>query len=269
LNRYLEQLRARYQDEHPEVVRAKLDLEAAVRQEAKEAAAAQKRQTVQSATPAPKETLTPAEESRASVISPQLRMDLNRERERIAATRIQLELSKKEFETRMADRSRILALIAEYQGRLERLPVREQEMASITRDYENSKQNYRSLLDKKASALMAAAMERRQQSERFTLQDPARVPSKPIKPNRPVLIAVAALAGLILGVGVALALEFHKGQLLGEWELPAGITVLGRVPMISVKDTSKNRKGGNVSSRAAAALLIAVATVLTGVVAYV
>jgi hypothetical protein len=106
-------------------------------------------------------------------------------------------------------------------------------MAAITRDYENSKQNYRSLLDKKASAVMAAEMERRQQAERFTLQDPARVPTKPIKPKLPLLLAAVASVGIALGIGVALAIEFPKDHLLGEWELPRNVAVLGRVPVMA------------------------------------
>ena len=233
LRRQLAQLQARYQDEHPDVRRARQDLDAALKQEALEASLQAK------ATPAPSETsnrISASDEARAAVVSPQLRADLNRERERVAAIKIQLELAKKELQARNADRVRILRSIGEYQGRLERLPVREQEMASITRDYENSKQNYRSLMDKKASAVMAAEMEHQQQAERFTLQDPARVPTQPIKPNRLVLGAGAIAFGLFLGVACALGIELRRNRLLGEWELPAGVAVLGRVPMIALED---------------------------------
>ena len=66
----------------------------------------------------------------------------------------------------------ILKAIELYQARMEQLPVREQETAALTRDYEMSKTNYKSLLDKKLAAGMATDMEKRQQGERFTMLDP-------------------------------------------------------------------------------------------------
>lgn len=264
LRRQLEQLQARYQDEHPEVRRAKFELEAALKQEALETGAASQRRPAQTALAANSGTPAGAEDLGTASTPPQLRADLNRERERVAASRVQLELSKKELEARVADRRRILQSIAEYQRKLERLPVREQELASITRDYENSKQNYRSLMDKKASAVMAAEMERRQQSERFTLQDPARVPTKPIRPRRPLYYSGGVLAALVLGVMAALVLEFRRNQLLGEWELPPGVNILGRIPMIDSKDASNLRRSG-ATVVASTGMLVTILGVLANV----
>ena len=104
-------------------------------------------------------------------------------------------------------------------------------MAALTRDYETSKANYRSLLDKKISAEMASEMEHSQQSERFTIADPARVPAAPVKPKRPLLFGVGSLAGLALGLILGLALELKKNVFLGEWELPPDLAVLGRISL--------------------------------------
>src|ERR1035438_9617515 len=120
------------------------------------------------------------------------------------------------------------------EGKLSRLPVREQEMAMVTRDYEISKANYKSLLDKKLSAEMSTDMERRQKSERFTVIDPARVPEKPFKPNRPLFWSFGVAAGLLIGIALGGALELRHNVFLGEWELPAGVVVLGRLPYIDM-----------------------------------
>jgi uncharacterized protein involved in exopolysaccharide biosynthesis len=160
--------------------------------------------------------------------------ELSKERERVATTRTQLSSTAKELDARVADRQRILRSIADYQAKVERLPMREQELAAVTRDYEISKQNYKSLLDKKNSAGMASDMERRQQAEQFTVQDPARIPSAPIKPKRLVLNLGALGVGLVLGLVWALGIELKKNYFLGEWELPPNVKVLGRVPMIVI-----------------------------------
>jgi protein tyrosine kinase modulator len=248
LKERLEALRLRYQDEHPEIKRLKLELEAALKQEAKEAAAA-------AALPKAPPTVSTSKESIPvpvvaqggdPVVSAQMLAEWNRERERVATTRTQLAVAAKELGSRVAERERILRSITEYQGKLERLPMREQELAGVTRDYENSKQNYKSLLDKKTSAEMATEMERRQQSERFTLVDPARIPSKPIKPKRLVLNLGAVGGALALSLVLVLGIEFRKNCFLGEWELPATIPVLGRVPTIVIEmGTPVSSRGGS------------------------
>jgi hypothetical protein len=87
-------------------------------------------------------------------------------------------------------------------------------------------------------------MERRQQAERFTLQDPARTPTKPIKPKRMVLNSGAVFAGLALGLALALAMELKKNHFLGEWEMPSTVQVLGRVPIIVIGSPSDSARSG-------------------------
>jgi hypothetical protein len=125
------------------------------------------------------------------------------------------------------------------QARVGKLPLREQEMAQITRDYEISKANYRSLLDKKNAAEMATDMERRQKSERFTIIDPARAPEKPVQPNRPLLYTLASVLSLVLGLAVGFGREYRKGVLLGEWELPPDLNIIGRLPVIRIAAASE------------------------------
>jgi succinoglycan biosynthesis transport protein ExoP len=156
----------------------------------------------------------------------------DREAARIENLRTQILLADREIEQRNNERERVLKSIAQYQGRTEQLPVREQEMAALTRDYEMSKANYKSLLDKKLAAGMATDMENRQQAERFTMLDAARVPEKPVSPNRPLLEGIGCALSLALGLLFAVAKEIKKNAVLGEWELPEGLALLGRVPFI-------------------------------------
>jgi uncharacterized protein involved in exopolysaccharide biosynthesis len=153
-------------------------------------------------------------------------------RERVETLKTQIALADRELTTRDADRQQIRRMMAAYQARIEKLPLREQEMAGVTRDYEISKANYKSLLDKKLAAGMASDMEHRQQGERFTLLDPARVPEKPVRPNRPVFSIVGCLAALLLAFGIGFAREIKKNQILGEWEIVGDMPILGRVPFI-------------------------------------
>jgi len=156
------------------------------------------------------------------------------QRARVEDLRRQIALSEREIQQRNSEREGILRGIAQYQARIEQLPVREQEMAELTRDYEMSKDNYKSLLDKKLAAGMATNMERRQQGERFTMLDPPRLPEKPVSPKRPLLTAIGCALSLALALALPIAGEVKNNALLGEWELPPGLNVLGRVPFMEL-----------------------------------
>jgi len=93
--------------------------------------------------------------------------------------------------------------VAFYQRRIEETPRREQELILLTRDDELLKTNYQSLMDKKIQAQMAENLERKQQGEQFKILDPARIPEKPIRPDRNKILLIGAVIGLALGLGLA------------------------------------------------------------------
>lgn len=161
---------------------------------------------------------------------PVVRPELLSARERIATLHSQIGLTARRIETLQGQRQDLLSSIADCQHRIEQLPMVEQQMTALKRNYEESENHYNSLLQKELSASMATDMERSQDSERFTVVDPARVPQKPVKPKRLELAAVGSFAGLAIGLLLGFALEFRKQTFLGEWELPNDIPILGRVP---------------------------------------
>lgn len=221
----LQSARRRYFDDYPEVKRLTLELEQ-VRQ-AESRAPSTHRQPMQV------DQKAPSVVSRPAPVSPQLLADFTREKERVFNLKSQLEGIKRELEVRNNDRRRILGEIASHQTRVGKLPIREQQMASLTRDYEISKLSYRSLHDKKLSAEISAEMEKSEQSERFTIAEPARIPVKPSAPNRLLYGLVASLGSLISSLVLCLSLELKRHTFLGEWELPSQIPVLGRIPKIT------------------------------------
>jgi polysaccharide chain length determinant protein (PEP-CTERM system associated) len=121
--------------------------------------------------------------------------------------------------------------IALYQRRIEDTPRGEQELALLTRDYDLTKENYQSLMDKKIQARMAENLERNQQGEQFKILDPARIPEKPIKPNRDRILLMGLVMGLGLGAGLAwfresLDKSFHTvADLESYLELPVLATI--------------------------------------------
>lgn len=223
LEENLAALQTRYGDNHPDVRRVKSELAKLPKEEP--------------LPPAPAPTTNSSSQVVVAAVPgvpPALTDAINRERERIRGMKLELSLLRDEMNRLAAERTRVMQDIESFQARIGRLPYREQEVAGLTRDYDIAKSNYRSLQEKKMSAEMASEMEQRDQGEKFTLIDSAHVPERPFKPNRLVFNAVGSLGALALGIIVAAARHFQKDTLLGEWEFPAGVPVLGRVPPIRI-----------------------------------
>jgi polysaccharide biosynthesis transport protein len=100
--------------------------------------------------------------------------------------------------------------IADYRGRLNMTPQTEQELADVSRGYEESKANYDSLLKKQNQSQLATSLQEQQQGQQFKLLDPPSMPYKPSAPNRVMFSLGGLAAGAGLGVALALLLEFKK-----------------------------------------------------------
>ena len=122
--------------------------------------------------------------------------------------------------------------IALYQRRIEETPKRELEMVDLNRDYDILKIYYQSLVDKKYQSQMAENLERKEQGEQFRILDPARLPEKPFKPNRDSVLAVGAVFGLVIGLGLAWGREsmdrsfYEVSDLETYLQLPVLATIL-------------------------------------------
>jgi polysaccharide biosynthesis transport protein len=227
----LNTLLARYGPAYPDVKRLEAQLD-----EAKAAEAAQPK--ADPIIPSPERRLAGSEPAaptpRRALRNTQAADQKARASEHLSSLQGQIAIAQREIEFRTQEQARITAEMKQYSDRISRLPLHEQEMAQITRDYDTSKANYRNLLDKKLAAEMATDLEHGQKSERFTLLDPARVPDKPQRPKRPLYYAMGGLLSVLAGFGAGLGMEIQQGKLLGRWELGPGIPVLARLPRIVV-----------------------------------
>lgn len=130
--------------------------------------------------------------------------------------------------------------IYHYQTRIEEIPKREQELLLLSRDYDLLKSNYQSLMDKKIQSQMAENLERKQQAEQFKILDPARLPEKPIKPDRDRILLIGAFIGLVAGLGLAWFRESLDQSFHSEADLEAhlGLPILAVVPNLKEEKVS-------------------------------
>jgi len=159
------------------------------------------------------------------------------------AITVRLQLLDRESKRLSDEQKRITGQIVAYRTKVDAVPVREQQMAELNRNYSVSKEHYQSLLDKTFSAEMAADLERKQQAEHFTIVDKAQVPEKPFKPKRRLMLLGAVLASFCFSVALAYGKDMLNSSFKIERELravlPANVPVLASVPRL---DCSADRR---------------------------
>ena len=87
------------------------------------------------------------------------------------------------------------------------IPKREEELASLQRDYNINAQIYADLTQKLETAYITQRLEFQEKGTRFRVVEPARVPLKPFKPNRKFMGFAGASLGMLIGVGLIFLAE--------------------------------------------------------------
>jgi capsular polysaccharide biosynthesis protein len=133
-----------------------------------------------------------------------------------------------------SDIAKLKLQLKDYQQRVERTPKREQELMTLKRDYENMQESYTSLLNRKLEAEIAVNMEKKQKGEQFGIIDRAVLPHKPVSPDLRRLFMLSIAAGLSLGAGLIILLDFFNTSIkqTKDVEDKFGLTVLASIPKI-------------------------------------
>ncbi len=136
-----------------------------------------------------------------------------------------------------AEEANIGSQINKYRARIENVPSREQEMTSLAREYQNTKEAHEQLMKKSQDAQQSENLERRQKGEQFRVIDPARVPEKPFSPDIPKVLLIGFVISLGCSFGATIIREqmdrtFHDA---GDVEVTLGRRVLATIPRIEEK----------------------------------
>jgi polysaccharide chain length determinant protein (PEP-CTERM system associated) len=197
LQTQLMQLRSKYTDDHPDVIKAKADIDGV------------KKKLADTNKPSSESTEESSEKS--SQMEPpeirQLRLQLHQYGELIAAA------------TR--DQKRLQQEITQYQGRISLSPAVEEQYKQLTRDYDNAQKTYQELLAKKSSADLTVKMNNQAVGERMFPLNPADLPDSPSFPKRFIFALGGLGAGLAIGAGIALLLELKDNSIRNERDAEA------------------------------------------------
>jgi polysaccharide chain length determinant protein (PEP-CTERM system associated) len=252
LRQELTALQTTYSDKYPDVIATKEQirlLEARVAQEDKKQAAAQA-----TAAAAPKgganQPNRATRDLRLAATNPYV-LSLMQQQDQAA---VEVKATAEEI----GSLNRQLSLV---QRRLENTPKREAELATITRDYETTRDTFRSLLAKRSEADITSNLERGRQGEQFRVIDPARQPDRPAGPNRLRLLMV----GMVLALAAAAAAVIVAEQIdtsyrrADEVRDTAGVPVLSTIPRIVTdadRTAARRQRGLAVAATAVALVLV-------------
>jgi len=117
---------------------------------------------------------------------------------RIALSNAQVEVSSLKVRVEEYQRQ-----VGELQDLVDTIPQVEAELTRLNRDYDITRENYQRLLESKEMANLTQTLENRGENVQFRVVEPARVPSSPAGPNRPLFYT--AVLGVALGAGLGLA----------------------------------------------------------------
>lgn len=166
--------------------------------------------------------------------------------ESAASLQLQSQLQANEIEITNREQAitALKARVGSYQDRLNSAPAREQELADLTRGYDQSKANYDELLKKQNESEMATNMEQMQQGERFTMLDPPSLPLTPDFPNRLKFCGIGLGVGFALGFVVVATLELMDNRVYSEREIKAllPIPIISEIPEVVSPSDKRNRK---------------------------
>ena len=169
---------------------------------------------------------------------------IDREREEYRDLKAQVVNTDAEINALKREKETIRRNLNALQGRVKQGPRRDQEMITLTRDYENLKGQYNDLLKKKMEADISKDLELRMKGVRFQILDPANLPKEPSIPNKKKIFALAFLMAGFLGFGGAIGLEKIDLSLRGvtDFKYFFDIPILASIPILETLGIGRQQK---------------------------
>ena len=191
-------------------------------------------------------------------------------RDRAAQTRLEgIRREIDELRTRIESGKREVARLQAtgelYKGRVEAAPALESRLTELMRDYTTLQDGYTSLLKKNEESRIAVDLERRQIGEQFRVIDAARLPERPISPDRVRINLLGTLGGLAFGLALVALLEYRDTSFRTDDDIVTALA-LPVIAVIPVMTSAAERRAVRRRKILLAASVSVVCMVLAGAV---
>ena len=149
-----------------------------------------------------------------------------------------LDLQLAEIEDRQAQLARELEVMESeavvLRANVEAIPANSVTLSALERDYANIQQQYNQAVSAASTAATGERIELLSKGERITVLNQPTVPREPSSPNRPMIAATGAAAGVAGGLALVVLLELLNGSIRRPVDITRalGITPLATLPMM-------------------------------------
>jgi succinoglycan biosynthesis transport protein ExoP len=162
----------------------------------------------------------------------------------VSFTKQALGQSDKEIATLRSEEAFLRQVIAGYESRIENAPKRHEELERLSRDFNTSRERYEVLLKRYEEAQLADNLEQGRGVEQFRILDSALPPRRPSAPNRTWLLIMGLAASLALAFAAIVAAErfdttFHTVEDLRSY---SNLPVVAAVRWIPTQGQEKLRR---------------------------
>ena len=208
----LQDMLAVYTEQHPDVVKARRRLDALLKKQEDEIAAALEGAALANDPENQAETL-----KSANPLYDQLRVRLIEQEARV-------QISQEKVREREQQ-------VAELDALATSVPIVEAEFVKLNRDYDVLQRKYQELLSRREAARISQDRENQADKVQFRIIDPPQVPNFPSGPNRGIFLIMATIVGLGAGAGLAFLLTIISPTYANARQLADqfGIPVIGVV----------------------------------------
>jgi succinoglycan biosynthesis transport protein ExoP len=207
------ELEGRYTPDHPDVIKAKRQI-----QELEKEVAAQ-----------PKKKRNEPTQTYLKYV--ELKSELDAIRQRIEAYK--------------QDQKTLSAQIASLSNRIEAAPQHEKVIADMKREYDVGASQFRALLDKRLDARLSEGLASSGAGIAFAIVEPASLPAAPYSPQRVRLLLMGLAAGLGLGFALTFILEQNDTTFgtVDDFQAFTALPVLGVIPNFARKARASRKAG--------------------------
>ena len=155
---------------------------------------------------------------------------------------LQIDALEDEVKALEAERARETSNVATYEARIASSPRLQQELDQLTRGYEQVKQRFDNAVAQNEEAQRSQGLEASNQGDQFQVQDRAYPPAIPWRPDIFRELAYGIALGLALGAGVIAFRELVVQTVWGEQELAAkfpDLPLFGVIPSLAAAPASR------------------------------
>jgi len=135
-----------------------------------------------------------------------------------------------------------------YSNKVQSIPTQEQELIQLNRGYDVNSSIYKTLLNKLEEARISRELEVNEKSANFQIIDTAQLPLVPSKPNRPKMILMGGLLGLIAACAAVYGLQYLDNSIIDRYDARDYFQypILASIPLVTSDENRKKERRNNI-----------------------